>query len=156
MNAQRSPLGIFYYALTNITINNLRDFAGNRIQFRLFSSSKFKEDDLYKDKNSIIALYNAKGYRDAKILRDSVYYITNSDIRIDIYVEEGTQYYFRNITWRGNAKYNNSRLDSMLGIHKGDIYNQSLLERKLRFDPVSGDITSLYMDDGYLFFNLLL
>ncbi|MBK6729466.1 MAG: BamA/TamA family outer membrane protein [Bacteroidetes bacterium] len=154
LNAQRSPLGIFYYALTNITINNLRDFAGNRIQFRLFSSSKFKEDDLYKDKNSIIALYNAKGYRDAKILRDSVYYITNSDIRIDIYVEEGTQYYFRNITWRGNAKYNNSRLDSMLGIHKGDIYNQSLLERKLRFDPVSGDITSLYMDDGYLFFQL--
>lgn len=149
-----SGLGSFYYALSNLSINNMRDFVGNRIQFRLFSSSKFQEDDLYKDKNAIIALYNSKGYRDAQILSDSVYYVTNSDIRIDLYIEEGSQYYFRNINWRGNSKYNNTRLDSILGIRKGDVYNQSLLERKLRFDPVSGDVTSLYMDDGYLFFQL--
>ncbi|MFN3938969.1 MAG: outer membrane protein assembly factor, partial [Chitinophagales bacterium] len=141
--------------LADLSVNNMRNYVGERVQFRLFSSSKFKEEDFLKDKNAVIALYNSKGYRDAQIIKDSIYYISNSDIRIDAYIDEGNQYYFRNITWRGNSKYSDVRLDSILGIRKGDIYNQSLLERKLRFDPMSGDVTSLYMDDGYLFFQLI-
>ncbi|HAE12790.1 MAG: BamA/TamA family outer membrane protein [Chitinophagales bacterium] len=142
------------YILSNLSVNSIRDYVSDRASLRIFNSSRYMPENLSADKKQVIALYNAKGYRDARIVEDTVYYVDDRNLRIDLYVEEGNKYYFRNISWRGNAKYSEGRLDSILGIKPGDIYNQQLLEQKLRYDPVNGDVTSLYMDDGYLFFQL--
>lgn len=146
--------GGLVHIASNLSISSIMDFVSDRLQIRLFSSSKYDPDTYRSDKNGLIALYNSLGYRDARIIADTVYNIDDANLGIDLHISEGNKYYFRNITWKGNAKYSNGKLDSMLAINKGDIYNQSLLEQKLRYDPVNGDITSLYMDDGYLFFQL--
>ena len=96
--------------------------------------------------------YNSKGYRDARIVRDSVYRIDDRDIGIDLVIDEGNKYYYRNITWTGNTKYSDDVLNSILGIRKGDVYNKELLDKNLTYSETSLDISSLYMDDGYLFF----
>lgn len=140
------------HIISNLSVNSIRDFVSDRVSVRIFNTSRYMPDNLLADKKQVIALYNSKGYRDARIVDQKVYYVDDRNLRIDLVVEEGVQYYFRNITWRGNSKYSTGKLDSILGIKKGDIYNQQLLQQKLEFDPVNGDITSLYMDDGYLFF----
>lgn len=151
---QKFTAGTVVRALSSLSSSNIMDFVSDRLQIRLFNSSKFQEDKYRENKNSLIALYNSAGYRDARIISDTVYSISDRDLKVVLQIKEGNKYYFRNITWKGNTKYTNGRLDSILGINKGDVYNQSLLEQKLRYDPVNGDITSLYMDDGYLFFDL--
>lgn len=142
------------HTISNLSINNILDFGSERVQVRIFNPSKFDPDKLKTDEQAIIYLYNSLGYRDAIITHDSVYKISDRDLAIDLNIHEGNKYYFRNINWKGNVKYKTSRLDSILSISKGDIYNQSLLEQRLRYDPVNGDITTLYMDDGYLFFEI--
>lgn len=144
------PIG----TLSSLSINSIRSFVADRVQIRIFNTSRYLEDNLITDKKAVISLYNSKGYRDARIVKEDVYYVDDSNLRIDLTIDEGKQYYFRNITWRGNAKYSDGKLDSLLGIRKGDIYNQQLLDTKLNFDPVNGDVSTLYMDDGYLFFQL--
>lgn len=144
------PIG----TLSSLSINSIRNFVADRVQIRIFNTSRYLEDNLIADKKAVIALYNSKGYRDARIVKEDVYYVDDSNLRIDLTIDEGKQYYFRHITWRGNAKYSDGKLDSILGIRKGDIYNQQLLDTKLNFDPVNGDVSTLYMDDGYLFFQL--
>ncbi len=119
-----------------------------------FNAGKLSENDYEKDKKALIAKYNEKGYRDAKVVRDSIYRIDSKHINIDVVVNEGHKYYFRNIYWIGNSKYSNKELSSVLGIKKGDIYDQSQLDSKLFMNPNGNDITSLYMDDGYLFFSV--
>jgi outer membrane protein insertion porin family len=142
------------HTLSNLSGSAIMDFVSDRVQLRIFSSSKYEADKYRDDKNNIIALYNSLGYRDARIVADTVYAADETNLGINIYINEGNKYYFRNITWKGNAKYTTSKLDSILAINKGDVYNQSLLEQRLRYDPVNTDITSLYMDDGYLFFSI--
>lgn len=71
-----------------------------------------------------------------------------------INLEEGQRYYFRNLTWKGNSIYDTATLNQVLGINKGDIYNQELLETRLRFSQEGRDVSTLYMDNGYLFFRL--
>ncbi len=119
-----------------------------------FNSGKYLAENFEKDKPGILAKYNAKGYRDAKIVRDTVYRINPERVNIELWVNEGHKYYFRNITWVGNTKYSSKELSSILGIKKGDIFDQSNLETKLFMNPNGGDISSLYMDDGYLFFQV--
>lgn len=120
----------------------------------IFSSSKYIEKDYEEDKLNVIAKYNALGYRDAKIVADSVFSYSDKAVNIFIQINEGRKYYFRNINWVGNAKYRDSLLDSILGVHKGDVYDQSRLEKRLFMDPNGSDISSLYLDDGYLFFSV--
>ncbi len=125
--------------------------------FRLynpFNSGKYLEDNLEKDMPSIITKYNSRGYRDARIKKDTVYFVKKNRVNIDIYIEEGNKYYFGNIKWLGNAKYRSGQLDTILNIKKGDVFDQSLLDQKLFMNPNGYDITSLYMDDGHLFFNV--
>lgn len=177
-----------------------------------FNNGKFDEDNYEKDKKAFIAKYNGKGFRDATIVRDTIY--RNNDkqklqfgkylgagcrrivkgtpmvaqdyhrvkkgkhskfklwqslktfhavrdttyyrrfLTIDMYVSEGNKYYFRNILWVGNSKYSSKDLNSVLNIHKGDVYDQENLDTKLFNNPNGTDISSLYMDDGYLFFNV--
>jgi len=119
----------------------------------VFKGSKYIESNYKDDLNLIIAKYNKKGYRDAHIISDSIYNISKSTIGIDIKIEEGNKYYFRNITWVGNTIYTSAFLSTVLGIKEGDVYNKELIETNIQYNPSGLDISSLYMDNGYLFFS---
>lgn len=120
-----------------------------------FKRSKFVDASYQDNKKQVVAFYNTQGYRDARILRDSIYRVSENRIGIKIWVEEGPKYYFRSITWTGNTKYRNGQLDTLLGIKKGDVYDISRLESRLYMSQNGTDVSSLYMDDGYLFFNIV-
>ncbi len=122
--------------------------------WNLFNSGKYVEEDYLADKKAIIAMYNEKGFRDAKIIRDSIYRIDEKHLSIDVVIDEGHKYYFRNITWVGNSKYSSKKLSRILGINKGDVFDQTRLDTRLHMNPNGADVSSLYMDNGYLFFNL--
>lgn len=120
--------------------------------YNAFKSSKYVESNYKEDKKNIISKYNEKGYRDAQIVKDSISVHSDKTLNLDIWIDEGTKYYFRNITWIGNTKYSSDFLSKYLGIKSGDLYNQALLDDKLFVSEAS--LSSLYLDDGYLFFNL--
>ena len=122
--------------------------------FRIFSRSKFNRTAYERDKGAIVEKFNGIGLRDANILRDSVYDIDDKHIGIDIYVEQGKKYYFGDISWVGNSKYRTGLLDTVLGIKSGDIYDKARLEERLFISADNSDITSIYMDKGYLFFTV--
>ena len=123
-------------------------------KWNIFASSKYVEDTYEESRPAIMQKYSSLGYRDASLLYDSVERISEDRVNINIGINEGTKYYFRNITWTGNTKYRTSLLDTILGIKKGEVYNQARLEGKLFMSENGFDISSLYMDDGYLFFNI--
>lgn len=135
-------------------LEGMVDWAQKYAKIRIFKSSKFIQSDYEDDKINLIRKYNELGYRDAQVIRDSIYSYDDQSIIIDIYVDEGEKYYFRNITWVGNTKYSDNQLNEILQIKKGDVYNQVLLESNLTYNQEGTDVSSLYMDDGYLFFNV--
>ena len=138
------------------------------VRLKLFSGAKFDAKKYADDKENLIAFYNSIGYRDAVIIKDTTYY--NEDVfcvdengrkyacgdkNIEIKISEGRKYYFGKITWKGNTKYSDSILSVILDIKKGDVYNIETLNKKLGKGggpPEGGDVSGLYMDDGYLFF----
>ncbi|MEO9023118.1 MAG: POTRA domain-containing protein [Ginsengibacter sp.] len=124
-------------------------------RFKFLSSSKFNEKKYSDDKAKILDYYNSLGFRDATILDDTTYN-DKGNLDVAIKVAEGHRYYFGNITWKGNTKYSDSLLTVLLGIKKGDIYDAETLNKKLGVIPSmeGGDISSLYQDDGYLFFHI--
>jgi outer membrane protein insertion porin family len=126
------------------------------VRFKFLSSSKFNEKKYGEDKNKILDYYNSLGFRDAAIVADTTYN-QNGNLDVAIKVTEGPRYYFGNITWKGNTKYPDSLLNVILGIKKGDVYNAETLNKKLGVipSPEGGDISSLYQDDGYLFFHIV-
>lgn len=119
-----------------------------------FASSKFVKETYEETKPLILQKYSALGYRDAALLYDSIVQVAEDRVELRIGISEGRKYYFRTITWTGNTKYRTSLLDTLLGIKKGEVYDQSRLESKLFMSENGFDISSLYMDDGYLFFNV--
>lgn len=126
-------------------------------RYTFFSASKFNAKKYEDDKQAMIEYYNTLGFRDAEIEKDTVYKVVNGNVNIDIKVKEGRKYYFGDIEWKGNTKYSSKQLATVLGIKKGDVYNQQLLEARLgrAANPEGGeDVGSLYMNDGYLFFNV--
>ena len=144
------------YTAANLNIASIQNFFSSRTNPNIFKASKFNEDLYETDKRELISYYNSIGYRDAKIARDTFYYVdrNKANIKIEIHIDEGNQYRFRNITWKGNAKYSDETLAKILGIKKGDIYNSALLQQRLELDPSGADVSSLYYDDGYLFFQV--
>lgn len=122
--------------------------------WNVFKSSKYIHDNLKTDEESVINMYHEKGYRDARIVSDTVKDVGNNRVDITMHIEEGRKYYFRNITWVGNTKYTSDQLSRQLAIQKGDVYNQATLESRLYMSQAGNDISSLYMDDGYLFFQV--
>ncbi|GAB4248789.1 MAG: POTRA domain-containing protein [Vicingaceae bacterium] len=122
--------------------------------YNIFTISKYIPSNYEKDKNFIIEKYNEKGYRDAKIYKDSVYKVSDKLMVVDIYIDEGNKYYFRNIKWIGNSVHTNDELSKILDIKKGDVYNKKTLSQRLEMNQSGMDVSSLYMDDGYLFFNI--
>jgi outer membrane protein insertion porin family len=120
----------------------------------LFAKSRYEEDKFTEDKQHIIEKYLSLGYRDITIVSDSVYRYNNKLLNIEIKIDEGKKYFFRDIKFVGNTKYTSDELMSVLKIKRGDVYDQSLLETRLRMNQTGIDISTLYMDDGYLFFNI--
>jgi len=133
-------------------VNETRDYLNENIKLRIFKSSKFIKDNYKEDQVALISKYNSSGYRDAIILKDSVYRNEDNSVSIDIQLSEGDRYYFRDISWIGNTKYNDEFLNRVLKIEKGDVYNWELLNANLMFNMNEDDVSSLYMNDGYLFF----
>lgn len=119
-----------------------------------FRKTKFIKEDYEEDKESIVAYYNSLGFRDARVLSDSIWREPDGDLRLHLDINEGNRYYFRNIVWKGNSLYTNDQLESVLGIAKGDPYDPELLQNRLTYSLDGRDISSLYMDDGYLFFDI--
>lgn len=122
---------------------------------RIFKRSKFTESSYATDKLAMIDKFNGVGLRDAAITSDTVYQIDEKNLVIELTVNEGGKYYFGDIEWTGNTKYRSSYLDTVLGIKKGDLYNKSLLEQRIFGTGDGRDISSLYMDRGYLFFQII-
>lgn len=123
--------------------------------WRIFKRSKFTESSYSKDKLAMMNKFNAAGLRDASISFDTVYQKDAKNLIIKIKVEEGGKYYFGDIDWIGNTKFRSSYLDTVLGVKKGDLYNKELLEKRLFMSQDGRDISSLYMDRGYLFFQVI-
>ena len=119
----------------------------------LFRQKKFVESDYENDLNLIIKKYNELGYRDARIVSDSVAQYNEKQVDVYIEVEEGKQYFISDITWAGNTVYPSSTLDNILGIKPGDVYNQTLLNKRTTEDEDA--VANLYMNNGYLFFQLV-
>ena len=120
----------------------------------LFKKSKYVEKDYEEDKEKLITFYNEKGYKNARILRDSVWRNEEGNLMIKLFVDEGQVFRYKNITWKGNTIYTEDQLNRILGILPGDVYNPKLLEQRLRFSQDGRDVSSLYLDEGYLSFNV--
>ncbi len=124
--------------------------------YNFFSSKKFNEKEYVNDKKNAISAFNEAGYRDARLVRDSVYYVEPNRLGIDLVFEQGDKYYFRDITWTGNSVYTADALNSVLAINKGDVYDMVTMDKRLYGGGKQSDydITKLYRDNGYLFFNI--
>ncbi len=124
--------------------------------YNFFSSKKFDEKEFPNDKKGLISAFNEAGYRDAKIVKDSIYYVEPGRLGIDFYIDEGQKYYFRNITWTGNSVYSAEDLNSILQIKKGDVYDLVTMNERLNYGDKQNSMTvsKAYRDNGYLFFNV--
>ncbi|MEO5783363.1 MAG: POTRA domain-containing protein, partial [Ginsengibacter sp.] len=129
-----------------------KEFLDPYVRFKL-ASAKFNDKKYAEDKNKVLDYYNSLGYRDAVILKDTPITDNKGNLSLAIKLSEGHKYVFGNITWRGNTKYSDSLLSVFLGIQKGETYNAETLNKRLgkQASQEGGDISSLYMDDGYLF-----
>ena len=134
---------------------SMKKTKSNKI-YNFFSSKKFSEKDYPDDKNGLISAFNVAGYRDARLVKDSIYYVEPGRLGIDLKVDKGRKYYFRNITWTGNSLYATDVLNSVLGIEKGDVYDVVTMEKRLfgSDKQTDYDVTKLYRDNGYLFINV--
>lgn len=134
-------------------LQRIESYFTDNYRLRILKSSKYDEAKFREDLEKIVKKYNSKGYRDAQVVSDSLYRIDDRNIGLRLTIYEGNRYHYRNIDWIGNTKYDDKTLSSILGISKGDVYNRELLETNLNYNQNGFDVTSLYMDDGYLFFS---
>ncbi|NBX88164.1 MAG: hypothetical protein EBQ97_06570, partial [Bacteroidetes bacterium] len=132
----------------------IKDFKPLVHKFKFWKSSKFIDSKFEDERGNIIKYYLSKGFRDARIISDSVELISENRIVLHIHLYEGHQYRFGKIRWKGNLKYRTGLLDTMLSIKPGDLFNQIVLNEKLSANLNGYDISSLYMDDGYLSFQI--
>lgn len=155
-NFKRDSIKVKWYQLPgNLSTMKAFDYASRHLNLNFFKQSKFKRNEYEGDKEKVIEFLNTKGYRDAHIVRDSVYKSANNkDLKIDIYVDQGHKYYFRDFYWNGNTKYADTVLAKILNIKRGEVYNQRLLDERLTMGQAGDDVSSRYMDDGYLFFSI--
>jgi outer membrane protein insertion porin family len=125
-----------------------------RAFYKLFGSGKFSKEKYEEDKLNLVSKMHEKGYRDAAIISDSVYRYNDKTVGIKINLYEGPKYYFGNISWVGNAKYTTEFLAKVFGIEKGEVFSEEKLEKKLRGSANGDDVSSIYLNDGYLTFNV--
>lgn len=141
----------------NVKRKKLLKFMKNtkeREWYKVFGSKKFLLNKYQEeDKESLVSKYSNLGYRDARILSDTIVHNADGNVTINIKLNEGKKYYFGNITWFGNARYTSEFLSKVLGIKKGDVYDQEKLEKRLGGSQNGDDVSSLYLDNGYLFYH---
>ena len=144
------------------TLDFITDFSASKafkygdrfVNLNIFKSSKFSPQSYKDDKEVLLARYRDKGYLDAEIVFDTAVFLPDGNVFIAMEIQEGNPYYFRNITFSGQSKYSDSLLLQILDIKKGSVYSESLLNERLFQSQNSDDVSSLYMDNGYLFFNV--
>jgi len=125
--------------------------------YNFFKSKKFKEKEYEKDRKTVLDAFNEAGYRDARLVRDSVYFTEDGKhMNIDMEFDQGRKYYFRNITWTGNSVYASETLNDILQIKKGDVYDLVTMEKRLHGGGKENeyDVSKLYKDNGFLFFQV--
>ncbi len=122
----------------------------------VFKASKYVKEKYKEDLTTLIDKFKEKGYRDARVIRDSVSYNDDNTINIDLFLEEGRKHYFGDIKFVGNAVYSDRQLNQILHVKRGDVYNGVLLEKRIRDDskPDANDVSNLYQNSGYLFSNI--
>lgn len=121
--------------------------------WRVWHRSKYLEAEWEADRESVINHYHSLGMRDVTVELDSIYNYDEKSLNLRVVIDEGITYYFRSVDWVGNSVYSDKQLNKILGVKKGDIYSKSELDSKLNFNPTGIDVSSLYLDDGYLFFS---
>ncbi|MDB5002385.1 MAG: bamA 1 [Mucilaginibacter sp.] len=151
--------------INSVTFEGNKDFSQGALRgylsktrtrkfYNLFGSKKFKEDKYLEDKQTLIEKMQEKGYRDAALISDTVTKHDYQTVDVKIKILEGHKYYFGDIKWSGNAKYNNDLLDRVLRIKKGDVFSEEMLSKRLSGGgPGGDDVSSLYLNDGYLTYN---
>ena len=134
---------------------SMKKTKSNKI-YNFFSSKKFNEKEYINDKKAAVSVFNEAGYRDARLIRDSIYYVEPGKLAIDLEFDEGDKYYFRDVTWTGNSIYSSDALNKVVGINKGDPYDVVTMEKHLfgGGKQTEMDVTKLYRDNGYLFFQV--
>lgn len=125
--------------------------------YNFFSSKKFNEKEYPNDKKNLISAFNEAGYRDARLISDSIYTVKPGKLGIDLKIDQGRKYYFRDIKWTGNSVYDTEALNSVLQIKKGDVYDVVTMQKRLSGGDKQNamDVSKLYRDNGYLFFQVV-
>lgn len=133
----------------------MKNTKSNKI-YNFFKSKKFKEKEYVTDRKDVLTPFNEAGYRDARLIRDSIYYISPKHLGIDLYFDEGEKYFFRDIQWTGNSVFSADQLNGILDLKKGDVYDVVSMQKRLFGGGKEGeqDVSKIYRDNGYLFFNL--
>ena len=134
---------------------NMKETHSNR-WYNFFKSKKFKEKEYQTDRKTVLDAFNEAGYRDARLVKDSIYYVDDKHLDIDMVFDQGKRYYFRNITWTGNSVYPSEVLNEILKIKKGDIYDMVTLDKRLNGGgkETDYDVSKMYKDNGFLFFRV--
>lgn len=153
--------------INNIVINGNQQFTDGKVRAamkntkrkkfgRFWKRSKYIKNDYQEDKESIVSKYKEKGFRDARIISDSLIVDADNNVSLNLTVEEGNKYYFGGISFLGNSVYTDQQLARQLVIKKGDVYNGVLLEKQIadKTRPDANDLTNLYQNNGYLFSNI--
>ena len=122
--------------------------------WRFWGNSKYTYPTVDQVKKNIVYTYHNEGFRDAQLLRDTVYKTGDKQLQVEFEVEEGRPYYFRDIVWNGNVKYPTEILEEILDLKSGDVYQPQKLQERIYGGPEGGDISSLYLDQGHLFFQI--
>ena len=141
------------YAVSDYKLKKSMKETKSKSFWRFWKASKFIDNNYEDDKENLIEKYNEVGYRDAQIKHDDAYMNSDNTMTIELIISEGEPYKFGNITFTGNTVYTSEELLKQLGIEDGDVFDQSILDARLFGSPEGTDISSLYLDDGYLFFN---
>ena len=128
------------------------DYLRAQNNLNVFRSAKFQKSTYKEAKNALTAFLQRKGYREARILSDKVE--VGDKIDLTIHLHAGPRYYVGDIEWTGNLLYSDEQLRRILGVEKGDVYSLKTINRRIQYNPRGVDITSLYMDNGHLFFNI--
>ena len=141
-------------ALDDKDLGRILKTARPKVRWNPLRNGKWDPEKFEEQKAKLVRRYQRMGYRDARILKDSVYSMGNGQMGIKVELFEGRPYYIRRLEIEGNSVHSDSLLLGLLGLQEGDLYNKELMESKLQMDPSGRDISSLYMDDGYLFFQV--
>lgn len=147
-------LDVHFFGNDQVSSKKLKKLLGIKTKEQPFKSSKLVNSELKLGKQAILNHYQNLGYLDAKIKAEKLIRSREGDWILHFEIKEGNPYYFGNITWKGNSIYSTEDLDQLLDIKKGDIYNPEKMETRLRFSMDANDVSSLYLDNGFLFFQL--